>query len=204
MVACLEEIAYRMGTSPRPQLTAAGARDGVERVRPVSVPRARARGLSARHPHRHLRACWSSSPTCIAMPAASFSRPTTRTSTGSTASTAPSCRTTTRGRSAARFAGCTCRSAGRRASSFASSKVRSSTWPWTFGAGRRPSGSGWAVTLTRRQLQAVLHSARLCARVLRAQPGRAGRVQVHRLLRCRRRSRHRVERPGARDRVAGA
>ena len=35
MVACLEEIAYRMGYITRGRSRAAGAGDGVERLRPV-------------------------------------------------------------------------------------------------------------------------------------------------------------------------
>ena len=46
MVACLEEIAYRMGYITAAEVTAPGPRDGLERLRPVSAPHARARGLT--------------------------------------------------------------------------------------------------------------------------------------------------------------
>ena len=48
MVACLEEIAYRMGYITAGDARAAGALDGVERLRPVSASRARAGVLTVR------------------------------------------------------------------------------------------------------------------------------------------------------------
>ena len=81
MVACLEEIAYRMGYITAADLDASGASDGVERVRPVPAPRARARGLTCASSPPRSPASSSSSPTCTATTAASSSRPTTRRST---------------------------------------------------------------------------------------------------------------------------
>ena len=64
----------------------------------------------------------------------------------------------------------------------------------------RPVGRRDAVG---RELPAVLRAARLRPRLLRRQPGRAGRVQVHRPLRPRGRDRHRLERSRAGDLLAG-
>ena len=105
MVACLEEIAYRMGYITAADLDAAGARDGVERLRPVPAARARAGGLTCASSRPSFPASSSSSPTCIATAAASFSRPITPSGIASTASPDRSCRTTTRGRSAGTLRG---------------------------------------------------------------------------------------------------
>ena len=96
MVACLEEIAFRMGYITAADVARLAQVDGLEHVRPVSAPHPRAGGLTCAPCPRRFRASSSSSPMSTATRAASFSRPTTPRNIGRRASPARSCRTTTR------------------------------------------------------------------------------------------------------------
>ena len=79
-----------MGYITAAELTRPGARDGLERLRPVSAAHARAGGSDVRVvPTALAGRRRSSSPTSIATAAVSFSRPITPSATASTASPAP-------------------------------------------------------------------------------------------------------------------
>ena len=81
MVACLEEIAYRMGYISRADVDPAGARDGVERLRAVPACACSSTRPDRARPYRPtFRGSSSSNPTCIGMRGASSSKPITRTS----------------------------------------------------------------------------------------------------------------------------
>ncbi len=116
MVACLEEIAYRMGYITAADVTRLARAMGSSAYGQYLHAHARARGLTCVSCRPRFPASSSSSPRSIRTAAAFFSRPITPSATASTASPGRSCRTTIRGRWPARCAACTCSCAIRRAS----------------------------------------------------------------------------------------
>ena len=122
--------------------------------------------------------------------------------TGRSASPARSCRTTTRDRSRGTLRGLHLQlrhAAGQADSRHRGRDLRRRRRRAPRFADVRPVGRRHALG---RELPAVLHAAGLCARLLRRQPGGAGRIQVHGHLRPEERARHRLERSGPRDLLA--
>jgi glucose-1-phosphate thymidylyltransferase len=138
MVACLEEIAFRMG-----YITAADlerlARSMASSIYGQYLFRMTCGLFPPRFPVSS-----SSSPMCTGILAGSSSKRITPRNIGRRASTERSFRTTIRAPSPEPSAGCTCSSGMLRPSWYASSKGKSSTWPLTCAADRLHSADGSA------------------------------------------------------------
>ena len=200
MVACLEEIAYRMGYITAADARAARARDGVERVRPVP-----AAACSSRSPERAVRAdraartSSSSSRTSTATAAASSSRPITPRSTATRGIDGPFVQdnhSRSVARHAARPAPAGAAAAGQADSRHRGRDLRRRRRRPARLADLRPLGR-------RRRCRPRTSSSATCRPGSRtasacSAPIGAGRVQVHGPLRSRERDRHRLERSGAR------
>ena len=200
MVACLEEIAFRMGYITAADLDAAGAGDGVEHLRPVPAAHARAGGLTCARPTT-LPGVSSSSPTSTGM-----ARVLPRDLSRGQISAARHSRPVRSGQSLAIGAG-TLRGLHlqvRRPQGKLVRVIEGEIFDVAVDVRRgSPTFGRWVgVTLSAENFRQCLRAAGFCARLLRAEPGRAGRIQVHGHLRSGERDRHRLERPGARHCLA--